>query len=31
MKDIIRLLVSFSIFRNNWGHLLEEKDMFFMS
>lgn len=28
MKDIIRLLVSFSIFRNNWGHLLEEKDMF---
>ena len=28
MKDIIRLLVSFSIFRNNWGHLLEEKDVF---
>lgn len=32
MKDVICLLVRFSIFRNNWGHLLEdlleEKDMF---
>ena len=28
IKDVIRLLVSFSIFRNNRGHLLEEKDMF---